>query len=319
MADSDKEKERLSWQALKLQIQWDALKRDIKKTDVTAKKEETENDISTPPVKPTIPSNSNVKKNNLTNILVYGVMIAVTLFSAIFFTIKLSNVTPSAVSTRASVPMPTQQPPPPPPEPSDEESSSESSNESISRPIPMPTEGEEEQNIRIVKHIVEEYHKTHTYSKPDWFVCFDMAIDVWNMVKTKGINAKLLVGDVEKDVTNIREANHVWVMAETSPNKWIALETTGGFLVCSNQKICPVDNPRYYHGWGFDNPRELKEAHAKIQNPCRPGYILGYDSQCHLSCGGIICSEDAICVQGRCARCSLGYYLGEDLRCYRRY
>ena len=64
-----------------------------------------------------------------------------------------------------------------------------------------------------------------------------MAIDVWNMVKTKGINAIIVVGNVEKDVTKIQEANHVWVSAETSPGKFIALETTGGFLACSDSQV----------------------------------------------------------------------------------
>jgi len=179
------------------------------------------------------------------------------------------------------------------------------------------TERQKKHNIEIVKNIVEEYHKTHTYSKTDLFVCVDMAIDVWNMVKTKGINAILMVGNVKKDITNIREANHAWVVAEVSPDTWIVLETTGGFLVCTDSSICPVNNPRYFSGSYYNNPRELKNAQEKLKHPCPSGYLLGSDNQCHQSCGGnTYCTGNSVCVDGQCRGCRPGYILGEDLRCH---
>jgi hypothetical protein len=172
-------------------------------------------------------------------------------------------------------------------------------------------------NIRILKQLVEDYHKTHTYSLSDMFVCGDMATDVWNMVKTQGINAVIYVGNVDKDITTIQEANHVWVMAETSPNEWLALETTGGFIACNNQQICSVNNPRYYNGWKFNNPLELKDALDKLKHPCSDGYILGNDNLCHQSCGGnTYCTGNSVCINGQCRGCNPGYILGEDLQCH---
>ena len=99
-------------------------------------------------------------------------------------------------------------------------------------------------------NIVRYYYETHIYSKYDFFVCSDMALDVWNMLKAQGINALIQIGNVETGAGDIAEADHAWVLAEISSGQYLALETTGGYVV--------RDNPLYYRGWSFDNPREYK-------------------------------------------------------------
>jgi hypothetical protein len=125
--------------------------------------------------------------------------------------------------------------------------------------IVVPTEDPVQRNIRIANQIVANYHQSHVYSLTDLYVCADMASDVWDMLKAQGINAKINVGNVDKDITSILDANHAWVMAEVSPNGYLALETTGGYSV---QK---ADNPRYYFGWSFYNPKQLKEFTQLMQ------------------------------------------------------
>jgi hypothetical protein len=114
------------------------------------------------------------------------------------------------------------------------------------------TESQTDRNTRIANEIVANYHKTHTYSLTDLYVCGDMASDVWDMLKAQGINAKINVGNVDKDIKNITDANHAWVLAEVAPNQYLALEATGGYSVRQ------TDNPRYYFGWTFYNPKQLK-------------------------------------------------------------
>lgn len=111
---------------------------------------------------------------------------------------------------------------------------------------------ETQTKIQLVESMLEEYHKTHTYSQNDFFVCADMAIDVWNLVKTKGINAQIAVGNIDNPNANFTEYNHAWVFAEVEPLKWLALETTGGYVVYKET------NPLYYKGVSFDNPTEFK-------------------------------------------------------------
>ncbi len=130
----------------------------------------------------------------------------------------------------------------------------------------------EERNIQIAKKIVEEYHQTHTYYEEDIFVCSDMAIEVWNMLKTKGINAIILIGNIDKDNASLTECNHAWVLAEVSLDKWYALETTGGYLVY------PQDDPRYYKGWIFITPKQFKE-YLQLSNQIRDQYSKWNDAQ----------------------------------------
>jgi hypothetical protein len=110
--------------------------------------------------------------------------------------------------------------------------------------------------LKTLSKMVADYHESHTYmlsrdAKPV-FACVDMACDVWNMVVTKGIRARLQVGNVEKYNASFAEANHAWVMAEISPGSWVALEATAGFVVDETR------NPRYFTGKSFPSPAELK-------------------------------------------------------------
>ncbi len=109
------------------------------------------------------------------------------------------------------------------------------------------------EKVALLTQIVSDYHKSHTYLMEDRFVCADMACDVWNMVKTKGIQAMIKVGNVDREITSLAEANHAWVLAEMVPGEWLALETTAGRIIYQDE------NPRYYRGWSFENPKKLKE------------------------------------------------------------
>ena len=180
------------------------------------------------------------------------------------------------------------------------------------------SESPRDHNINIIKQIVEEYHESHTYIGTDVYVCGDMARDVWNMVKTQGINAKIVVGNIDKDTKSMSEATHVWVLAEVSLDEWVAMETTGGYLVCDDPDICPISNSRYYRGFQFSDPKELDDSLEELRHPCPDGYVLGSDQRCHPACGGSqYCTGDSICVDGECKGCSEGYIIGDDLKCHK--
>ena len=102
------------------------------------------------------------------------------------------------------------------------------------------------------KKIVKHYHETHVYSELDFYVCADMALDVWNMLKAQGINAVVMIGGVKTGIVDITDSDHAWVMAEVSPGNYLALETTRGIVAPKE------DNGLYYKGWAFDSPKEYK-------------------------------------------------------------
>jgi hypothetical protein len=99
--------------------------------------------------------------------------------------------------------------------------------------------------------IVKNYHETHVYTTIDYFVCSDMAAEVWNMLKAVGIPAIIAIGNKDTAVNDILQSNHAWVLAEVSPGQYLALETTGGFTVTASANIL------YYRGWSFDSPADL--------------------------------------------------------------
>jgi cell division protein FtsB len=107
--------------------------------------------------------------------------------------------------------------------------------------------------------IVKYYHATHEYSVTDLFICSDMAGEVWNMLKTQGIDAIIAIGATGGPVSDILQCNHAWVLAEVAPGEYLALEATGGFAITESE------NPYYYQGWYFDSPNSLKSHNQLVR------------------------------------------------------
>jgi tetratricopeptide (TPR) repeat protein len=135
-------------------------------------------------------------------------------------------------------------------------------------------------NYSKIAALIEDYSKKHKYLKEDFFVCSDMAIEVWNIIKTSGINARIMVGNVDKDIVKYKssrdyltEMNHVWVMAEVLPLEWIPIEATVGVIV--HPKI-PSFN-LYRNGTYFDNPKRFKqfnESRTALFQTCKEASIM---------------------------------------------
>ncbi|KFO67517.1 hypothetical protein ER57_10350 [Smithella sp. SCADC] len=87
-----------------------------------------------------------------------------------------------------------------------------------------------------------------------------MAIDVWNQLRTNGIEAKIRGGNIKENVTTwnyrqlARENNHVWVAAKLSPTEKVAIETTAGTVI----KPGMANSSAYFKGIEFDTPGEIK-------------------------------------------------------------
>lgn len=145
--------------------------------------------------------------------------------------------------------------------------SANDSNTTIEAPTPStpyltssPDEAEEQKNIKICEQIAYNYHSTHLYTLDDMYVCGNMAQDVWDLLKARGINAKIVIGNNQKDLfTNgsiesaINDCNHAWVLAEVIHNTWLAIECTSGYVVYKS------DNCLYYRGFEFSNPKNYQK------------------------------------------------------------
>lgn len=109
------------------------------------------------------------------------------------------------------------------------------------------------ENINTIIEIAEKYHKTHTYSKYYQSVCIDMSLDIWGMIEKRGINAIIMIGNLDYPTAPLYKANHAWVLAEVGPSDWLAIETTGGYVVSHDE------NSAYYKGFTFDGYAKYKE------------------------------------------------------------
>jgi len=123
-----------------------------------------------------------------------------------------------------------------------------------------PTTTIRTENINTCRRIAEEYYNTHSYLSGNVYDCDDMSCDVWNILETEGIEADIMMGNLEEDIFSddmkrlheqIELSNHVWVMAEITPNVFLPIECTSG-------NIKQFDDD-YYHGIWFDTPKEYRE------------------------------------------------------------
>ena len=125
---------------------------------------------------------------------------------------------------------------------------------------PTISSPQSQDNMKIVEQIAVEFHKSHSYTLAGEFVCLDMAINVWNQLITRGIEAKIMGGNIRENITawNFRqlamESNHAWVVATISPNEKVAVETTAGLVIQPGMK----DYAAYFRGLEFDSPAEIK-------------------------------------------------------------
>lgn len=107
----------------------------------------------------------------------------------------------------------------------------------------------ENSNLEKCEEIAQNYYETHTYVDGDIFDCDNMAMDVWNLIESQGINAQIAVGNVDMSDESLEDMNHAWVLAEVAPQSWVAIECTGGYVTYDEE---------YYSGWFFDNPKNYQ-------------------------------------------------------------
>lgn len=119
-----------------------------------------------------------------------------------------------------------------------------------SPPAPNPKEA-------IIAQVVKEYAATHKYIDK-YFVCVDFATGVWYELMHRGINAKVRVGSLVRQLGSINEANHAWVMAEVSLGTWLAVEPQGRI-------IYPGTNPYYYRGYDFSGDSDVRHHNGQVR------------------------------------------------------
>jgi hypothetical protein len=108
-----------------------------------------------------------------------------------------------------------------------------------------------------IRHLVEIADSVNDGYIEDVYDCDDMAVAFWEEATADGYRVQIAVGNIDRDVSTIEEANHAWctVWVEGVPlmskEGWLAIEVTDAF------PVFPDDNQRYYRGFFYDTPSEM--------------------------------------------------------------
>lgn len=157
--------------------------------------------------------------------------------------------------------------------------------------------------VQKVSYIARKYNEDHSYSIADRFVCIDMAIDVWNQLKTAGIHAVFRMGNLDFDfperffMDDLRRINHIWLLVFIADGKWVPLETTSG------QLITP-DHPsfkRYWQGPWLKTPAQVKDFEKERNRVCESCEIAEQAiKDFNKYCAGRRPSRDCFQLEGVC-------------------
>jgi len=111
-----------------------------------------------------------------------------------------------------------------------------------------------------IERIGRLYNSEHVYL-PGLFDCNDMAIDLWNMLRAKGIVSVIVVGNKEKPNASFQEAVHAWLYVFNGNGEVIYLEPTTGEVIygkmpdgTTNPKAVP-----YWSGFIYRDPSDLRK------------------------------------------------------------
>lgn len=111
-----------------------------------------------------------------------------------------------------------------------------------------------------IERIGRLYNSEHVYL-PGQFDCNDMAIDIWNMLRAKGIVSVIVVGNKDKPNASFEEAVHAWLYVFNGNGEVIYLEPTTGEVIygkladgSTNPKAVP-----YWSGFIYRNPSDLRK------------------------------------------------------------
>ncbi len=109
-----------------------------------------------------------------------------------------------------------------------------------------------------VEEITQSYHNTHTYMKGE-FDCDDIAVELWNMLLTRGIKSVIAVGNLEKSDEELSEVNHAWLYVFNADAEVFYLEPITGEVIygrLANGSTNPEAIP-YREAFIYEQPSDL--------------------------------------------------------------
>lgn len=96
--------------------------------------------------------------------------------------------------------------------------------------------GKDAQLQQTVRDVNTAYYQWHTYIANETD-CNDMAVDIWDMLRKKGVISIIATGNLKLDNETFSQCNHAWLIILNSSGKTFALEPTNGQLYFKGDSI----------------------------------------------------------------------------------
>jgi len=114
-------------------------------------------------------------------------------------------------------------------------------------------EGRDKELQQTVREVNTAYYEWHTYILGETD-CNDMAVDIWDMLRRKGIISLIADGNLELDQETFDQCNHTWLLILNSSGGAFALEPTNGKLYF---KSAP-NSDQYMENFLYALPSDLR-------------------------------------------------------------
>lgn len=106
---------------------------------------------------------------------------------------------------------------------------------------------------KTAQEVNAAYYQWHYYIKGQTD-CNDMAVDIWDMLRKRGILSLIAYGNIEMNDEPWSQCNHVWIVILNSSGKAFALEPTNGQLYFKGD----ANSKQYMENFLYGLPSDLR-------------------------------------------------------------
>lgn len=106
---------------------------------------------------------------------------------------------------------------------------------------------------QTARDVNTSYFEWHTYIAGETD-CNDMAVDIWDMLKKRGIIALIAIGNLKLESETFAQCDHTWLVIIGSTGKAFALEPTNGQLYFKGDS----NAEQYMHFFIYAKPSDLR-------------------------------------------------------------
>jgi len=100
------------------------------------------------------------------------------------------------------------------------------------------------------------YIQTHNYifGEND---CNDMAVELWQILKDKGVTSLIAIGNLEKSNESFFECNHAWLLVYSGEGSAAAVDTVSAGVYLWEQVASNPQLKQFWEGFLYENPTNL--------------------------------------------------------------